>query len=320
MDDSTGDDTDVLYFVSSLTALVAGLVIHSFIIGVNVSDWWRGRSVTPVDHIVTSLGITRICTQSTITLYIILRAFYRRYLDIVFVILLIFNRIYDFFTYVNIWLTCLLSIVLCLKISNLHTRLFLYLRRMISHGTGPLIVASIISSAVSSLIILFAITEVNYGKIYNKTTDNQLTDCIEVHSLYLYTIGTFFPLLFYCTSSVLLFVSLYHHTTRMKMSSNLSINLETYYSAMRFVAFTFTYNTVYLAGHFTTALYFYLNCVILTWLSIVLEFLPALHSSYLIYRTAKLRSQMSKVLQGVMDFFLPRKDEETRENIEIVIM
>ncbi|KAM4043897.1 uncharacterized protein ACNLHF_014194 [Anomaloglossus baeobatrachus] len=56
----------------------------------------------------------------------------------------------------------------------------------------------------------------------------------------------------------------------------------------------------------------------LIWLQIILGFLPVLHSSYLIYKTAKLRSQMSKVLQNVVDLFCQRKRTETRENIELV--
>ncbi|KAG8541487.1 hypothetical protein GDO81_028920 [Engystomops pustulosus] len=140
--------TNVLYLgllVPALMALVAGLVIHSFIIGVNVSDWWRGRSVTPVDLIVTLLGILRICAQSAITLDV----FLGRFLPLDFLMF----TVYLFFTNANVLVTSLLSFIYCLKISNLHTRLFLYLRRMISHRTGRLIVFLLLFSAVNCSMV-----------------------------------------------------------------------------------------------------------------------------------------------------------------------
>ncbi|KAG8548276.1 hypothetical protein GDO81_025890, partial [Engystomops pustulosus] len=286
-------------------ALIAGLVIHSFIIGVNVSDWWRGKSVTPVDLIVTSLGIVRMCAQSVNTLYLLVDSVYTGGLDLLIAI----NMAYYLFSCANVWLTSLLSIVLCLKISNLHTRPFLYLRRMMLPRTGCLIVASVLLSVANLLFPLCRmINEVEFGRIYNITMYHQFTDCNNSHFLYIYIIGDFFPLLFYSISSVLLFVSLYLHTTRMKMSSNLSINLETYYSAMRFVAFTFLYITFYFCGHYVCFLYYHFYCVDLPWLIVILDIPSVLHSSYLIYTTAKLRSQMSKVLQNVMDFLFQRKN------------
>ncbi|KAG9468379.1 hypothetical protein GDO78_022864 [Eleutherodactylus coqui] len=323
MADSTEGDTNIQnlgFLVLALIALIAGLLIHSFIIGVNVTDWWKGRPVTPVDHIVTCLGVSRMGAQCADTLYYYVDALFLSHLDSP-VTLLTIGSIYEFFTYANGWLTSLLSIVLCLKISNFHSRLFLYLRGMIAHRTVYFIGAAVLLSAFNCLIFLtISIAKVTKGGTYNKTIQNSSLNCTYSTSLYTYTIGVFFPLLFYCISSVLLFTSLYHHTTKMKMSSNLSINLETYYSVIKFVSFTFMFNTLYFFGHFVCVIYYYFYCAGLNWLYISLDFLPVLHSSYLIYKTAKLRSQMSKVLQNVMDFIFQRKDTETRENIEVVAL
>ncbi|KAG9463119.1 hypothetical protein GDO78_022372 [Eleutherodactylus coqui] len=300
--------------VPALIALIAGLVIHSFIIGVNVTDWWKGRSVTPVDHIVTFLGISRMCGQCTNILYIFIDALLLRSL-VSPITLPVIGFIYDIFTFTNFWLTSLLSIVFCLKISNFHTRLFLYLRGMIAHRTVYFIGASVLLSAFNcSIFFSVAFTEMIKRGPYNTTIANLTIGCGFIKYVYGYTIGAFFPLLFYCLSAIFLFTSLYHHTTKMKMSSNLSINLETYYSVMKFVSFTFIYNTIYIMGHFTCIIYYYFSCIILLWLYIILQILPILHSSYQIYRTAKLRRQMSKGLQRVMDLF-QKKDTETRENI-----
>ncbi|KAG9466156.1 hypothetical protein GDO78_017119 [Eleutherodactylus coqui] len=276
-------------------------MIHSFIIGVNFTDWWKGRPVTLVDHIVTSLGIPRICAQCVITVFL-------------FVIRLLSNLnsnaplaigvVYVFFIYANFWLTSLLSIVFCLKISNFHSRLFLYLRGVIAHRTVYLIVAAVLLSALNCLMPSFtAITDWMRGGTYNTTIPDQCMDYINNYYTYSYAIGASIPLIFYCISSAVLFTSLYHHTRKMKMSSNLSINLESYYSVMKFVFFTFIYNTIYFISHFLSILFYFFYGVDLNWLYIVLEFLPVLHSSYLIYRTAKLRSKMSKVFQNVMNSF-----------------
>ncbi|KAG9466482.1 hypothetical protein GDO78_016585 [Eleutherodactylus coqui] len=323
MADFTEGHTDIQYLrllVPALIAFIAGLVIHSFIIGVNVTDWWKGRSVTPVDHIVTSLGISRMGAQCANILYILMYTLLLSSLGSP-ITLPIIGFIYDILTFTNFWLTSLLSVVLCLKISNLHTRLFLYLRGIIVHRTVYFIGATVILSTFNcSISFSMAFPDIIKGGPYNTTIQNLSMSCRYMHYVYSYTIGAFFPLLFYCISAIFLFTSLYHHTTKMKISSNLAINLETYYSVMKFVSFTFIYNTIYIMGHFTCIIYYYFSCVILPWLYTILEILPVLHSSYQIYRTAKLRSQISKGLQCVMDFLFQRKDTETRENIEIVAL
>ncbi|KAG9465284.1 hypothetical protein GDO78_018560 [Eleutherodactylus coqui] len=319
MADSTEGDTDVQYLgllVPTLIVLIVGLVIHSFTIGVNVTDWRKRRLVTPVDHIVTSLGISRMCAQCANILLLFINPLFGRNLDLS--ITLIIGSGYDFFMYANMWLTSLLSFVLCLKISNFHNSLFMYLKRVIVHRTTYFIGASVLLSAVNSLItLLLAIPNISSDVTYNTTMGNLFMDCMYIDSVYHVTIGVFFPPLSYCISSVLLFISLHHHTTKMKRSKNLSINLETYYSVMKFVSVTFIYNTVYFIFYI---LYYYVYCVSPAWLCIILDFLPVLHSSYLIYRTAKLRSQISKVLQTVMDFVFQNKNTETRENIEVVAL
>ncbi|KAG9469297.1 hypothetical protein GDO78_020891, partial [Eleutherodactylus coqui] len=282
----------------ALIGLIAGLVIHSFIIGVNVTDWWKGRPVTSVDHIVTSLGISRMCTQCTkaISLTVIWLVLNRHDFYVSWVI----SMVYLFFTHVNFWLTSLLSVVFCLKISNFHTRLFLYLRGMIVHRTIYFIVASVLLSAFNCVMPLTTgLPNLNRDKIYNTIMANLSMHCTSIKYIYAYTLGAIIPLLFLIISSVLLFSSLYHHTT--KMASNLSINLETYYSLMKFVSLTFIYNTLYFIGHFVCILYYYFYCLHLTWLCIVMDVLPVLHSSYLIYRTPRLRIQMSNVLQYLSD-------------------
>ncbi|KAG9466481.1 hypothetical protein GDO78_016584 [Eleutherodactylus coqui] len=323
MADSTEGNTDILYLgllALALIGLTAGLGIHSFIIGVNVTDWWKGRSVTPVDRIVTSLAIARIGIHCADALYIFVAKFFLSSQNSRITLSFI-SFIYAFFAFANYWLTSLLSIVFCLKISNFHTRLFLYLKGMIVHRTVYFIVAVVLLSAFScSIPFSLEFTDEIRGVTYNRSIYNLSMGCSLMNQVYSFTIGSFFPLLFYCISAIFLFTSLYHHTTKMKMSSNLSINLETYYSVMKFVSFTFIYNTLHFIGSFACVLYYYLYCVDLTWLYTVLDFTPFLHSSYMIYRTAKLRSQMSKVLQKVIDFLFQRKDKETRENIEIVAL
>ncbi|XP_073529523.1 taste receptor type 2 member 64-like [Phyllobates terribilis] len=302
----------------ALITLIPGLVIHSCIIVINVNDWWKGRSLTLVDHIVTSLGISRMWVQWAPTLHFLVVTFSPKSLNS-YVIVIIIEAVYTFFLYVNIWLTALLSIVFCLKISNLHNRLFLYLKEIIANRTVHFIVVSGLLSAFSCLMHLWTTVVRNDGS-YNTTMDNQILDCIYIESIINLTVGASIPLFFYLISFILLFTSLYHHIMKMKMNSNLSINLETYYSAMKLVSFTFIYNTLYFTGHVVVCLLLFFYCVTLQWPYIVLEFLPVLHSSYLIYRTAKLRRQMSKVLQNVIDFIFQRKATATRENAEAIVL
>ncbi|XP_056419463.1 taste receptor type 2 member 9-like [Hyla sarda] len=318
---TTEGDLMVLYLgilPPALIALLGGLVIHSFIIVINVTDWLNGRSVTPVDHIITSLGISRICNQCANTLHLLVLTLFLSNRDSRLTLVLM-DAFHSFFAYTNVWLTSLLSIVFCLKISNLRTRLFLYLRRMIDQRTVHFIVGSVLLSAINCLFpLLTAISKFTKSGTYNATIDNLFKECSVIKRIYTYTIGASIPMLFFSFSSILLFTSLYRHITKMKMSGNLSINLETYYSAMTFVSITFMYQTLYFTGDAISVMYYNYYCVRLLWLHIAMGFLPVLHSSYLIYRTAKLRSHMSKVLQNVIDFLFQRKETEIREDIELV--
>ncbi|KAG9461594.1 hypothetical protein GDO78_016304 [Eleutherodactylus coqui] len=231
-------------------------MIHSFIIGVNVTDWWKGRSVTPVDYIVSSLGISRICAQCIITLY----AFLTRVLKLDSPITKVVGTVYAFFAYANVWITSLLSIVFCLKISNFHIRLFLYLRGMIIHRTVYFIVATVLLSTISCLMSLMkAITDETKDRTNNITISNLYRHCNYSKTFYNHIFAGFFPKLFYIISSALLFTSLYHHTAKMKMSSNLSINLETYYSVMKYVSCTFIYSMIYFLGHFVCTFYYFFH-------------------------------------------------------------
>ncbi|XP_069582971.1 taste receptor type 2 member 4-like [Ranitomeya imitator] len=311
MADSTEDGT-LIQNLGPLTlkiiALILGLVIHTFIIGVNVNDWWEGRSVTSVERIVVFLGISRMCTQFVNVLYYSVLTFSARSLGS-YLPLLIMDMFYLFFNCSSFWLTCLLSIVFCLKISTLRTRMFLYLKTMILPRTGHFIAASGFLSASSSIIHL-CLNVMIKPRTYNTTMNNPNPACISAKSIYSFTFGSAMPISFNFIFTILLFVSLYHHTMKMKLSSNLSINLDTYYSAMKFVSFIFIYNTVNFIAHSVNVFYYYRYCIHLPLLYIMLDCLPALHSSYLIYRTAKLRSHMSKVLQNVMNFLFQRKDLE----------
>ncbi|XP_056419471.1 taste receptor type 2 member 16-like [Hyla sarda] len=311
---------DVL--VPALIALIPGLVIHLFIIVINVTDWLKGRSVTPVDHIITSLGISRFFSQCAVTLRLLLTIFLNKlYANVA---LFVLQALYSFFSYSNVWLTSLLSIVFCLKISNLRTGLFLYLRRMIDQRTVHFIVGSVLLSSLNCLLpLLPTIIDVTKDGTHNTTMDILSIRCTFfdfLHSFYSHTIPAIIPMLFCSISSILLFTSLYRHVTKMKMSGNLSINLETYYSAMTFVSITFIYNVIYFTIHMVSVFMYYLYCEYVLWLDIVLGFLPILHSSYLIYRTVKLRSHMSKVLQNVIDIFFQKKVTETREDIEMITL
>ncbi|XP_077137926.1 taste receptor type 2 member 4-like [Ranitomeya variabilis] len=313
MADSTEDDSLIQklgLLTLEIITLILGLVIHIFIIGGNVNDWWNGRSMTSVDHIVTFLGISNMCAQCANALYYLVFTCCASSPDTYFPLLTI-DMFYIFFNYSCFWLTTLLSIVFCLKISNLRSRLFLYLRRVILPRTGHFIVASGLLSALNFVIDLWTvINDLIKPGTYNVTMSNLNTDCIYAASIHSFIVGASIPLIFSYISSILLFTSLYNHTVKMKMSSNLSINLETYYSAMKLVSFTFIYNTISFIGHCICAFYSYFYCVNLPWLHIILDFLPALHFSYLIYRTAKLRSQMSKVLLNVINVLFQRKDSE----------
>ncbi|KAG9464866.1 hypothetical protein GDO78_019267 [Eleutherodactylus coqui] len=268
-------------------SFLAGFIINAFIVAVNISEWKKGRMITTADKVITSLGISRMVFQVTCLLNVFGDIYFYR-LSVLFFASVLFLELSSIYS--CIWLSTLLSVIFCLKISNLQNPFFLRLKILALNRVLHLIVASVVVSIsfafVYGLMAAFKIphnsTQETYLNVYTG---------LSVLTLIFWCTG---PFLIYFISSVLLIICLYHHVSRMRSGRNTASHLDTYYKTIKFTGFSLFSSTVYLIIDMTYT-YWYdvfglLGCYFF-W-----QLFPTLHSIYLIYVTTKLRIQVSNIV------------------------
>ncbi|KAG9465019.1 hypothetical protein GDO78_019060 [Eleutherodactylus coqui] len=293
----------ILVFSAGLSFL-AGFLINAFIVAVNISEWKKGRPMSTADKVITSLGISRMVFQVSCLLNIIWDIyFYRlRSLFIVSVIFLESTSVYS-----SIWLSTLLSVVFCLKISTLHNAFFLRLKIFVLNRVSCLITGSVIVSS-SNILIVYSMANFAISNNSTRGTYNNLFLGLSISANIFLIVG---PFLIYFISSVLLIIHLYRHMSQMRSERNTTSHLDIYHKTIKFTEFSLLCSTVYMLIEQTYP-YFYdvfglLGCYFF-W-----QIFPTLHSIYLIYVTTKLRIQVSNMVHK-----LRRRCGDPKASVETV--
>ncbi|XP_063775271.1 taste receptor type 2 member 4-like [Pseudophryne corroboree] len=279
--------------VATVITFIAGLMAHSFIIAVNVTEWLKRRPVTAVDQILTSLGVTRTCLLFLLLLDMVSFIFLRNLMNLPTQLFIYLTEHSSNLT--DIWLTTLFSVVFCLKISNFDNALFLRLKIVVSRRVVPLILASVLVSILFISMFCFIDHKIMSNNPVQNTTMNN-THLPEIIHVYIFmAMGNSVPFLIYCTSSILLITSLCLHLRRMRCNKNVTTNLEAYYKAIKFMTFCLICFMLRIGSNLL-ALHFYLQ-IDFVWIFTILNSLPILHSIYLICRTNKLKDHASRILR-----------------------
>ncbi|KAG9464277.1 hypothetical protein GDO78_020209 [Eleutherodactylus coqui] len=269
-----------------------GLLVHLFIVAVNVTDWMKGRPITIIDQILLYLGLSRTVYQCVGLIDVLSAVTSASNLSA-----LIGNVFFSVFkvsvTLCSVWLSTVLAVVFCLKISNFHNVLFLRVKTFILHKVMHIIIFLALYSLSYSLLGAWRqYIKSNYrsfDSMKNISHNNPGSVATKVY----FIMGDALPFLFNCVSTITVLVSLCLHLARMKSARNLTIHLDIYYIAIKaiiscFLSFSLQVITHVLIVNFALlidSLFFY----------VILYFFPALHSAYLISITIKLRNQFFRI-------------------------
>ncbi|CAN2390782.1 hypothetical protein PRIEUP_LOCUS819 [Pristimantis euphronides] len=282
-------------------SFLAGFLINMFIVAVNISEWKKGGSMSTPDKVITSLGISRMVFPVGCMCYVIWDIYFYR-LDSFFFIPVEFLEITS--VYSSIWLSTLLSVVFFLKISTLHNAFFLRLKILVLNRVFHLIVASVVvSSGYALLYCLTTFFKISHNSTY-QTYDNVYIG-FEFSGLIFFHYG---PFLIYFISSVLLIVYLSHHMRQMRSKGSRTSHLA-YSKTIKFTGFSLFCSSVYTIIALTASYYY--KIFGLTGIYFLWNIFPTLHSMYLIYVTAKLRVQVSNVVQWYRRCCVPKAQVET---------
>ncbi|KAG9467931.1 hypothetical protein GDO78_014031 [Eleutherodactylus coqui] len=238
-------------------ACILGLLIHSFIIAVNITDWMKGRPITTIDQIL-------LYTLGSQEWYI------------------------NYVTSCSLWLSTLLAVVFCLKISNFHNVLFVrvktfVLHKVVSHYFLSTLFSILCCNRVWSKHILNS--DLPFDSLKNASYNNPVSVAQSVY----YMLGNILPFLFNCVSAITVLVSLCLNMTRVKSSGTLTTHLDTHCIAIKAIISCFISFSLQVFIYIYTMSRFFLIDALSFY--VILHFFPAVHSIYLISITDKLRNQ-----------------------------
>nr|DBA25485.1 TPA: hypothetical protein GDO54_009865 [Pyxicephalus adspersus] len=289
-----------------------GLMINSFIVAVNVIDWLNGRVISSTDKILTTLGISRIVFQISSFSYGFLTTFFKGYLNsspIRYVV----DVAEVFSTQFSFCLTTLLSIVFCLKVSNFHTNFLQQMKKFILRRVVHFIIMSLLFSIFYASIQTWEDNFVTLMHTENNTTTGGSEGfTVNIAFLLIFVIGNTLPFLVYCFAATFLVVSLYHHIYRMKANGNILIQMDTYYTAIKFMALSFLYYIVHSVSTQGIVYYYYFHKLDSLLLYVSVDCIPILQSIYLIWATAKLRNRTNWILQRMAKCLCNRKGPQAK--------
>nr|DBA25511.1 TPA: hypothetical protein GDO54_009891 [Pyxicephalus adspersus] len=347
----------VQFWVSVATTgmlILFGISIQSFIVAVNVINWLKGRSVMAVDQIITSIGITRIIFQFSCPLHYLSYICFAQ-LGTKFLVLNLFTGIAAGFS--STWLSALLSIFFCFRISTFTKAFFVYLKSILSQRVVCLIITSVMLGFGYSLMSIVFFTMIStFTKaffVYLKTILSQRVVCLIITSVMLgfgyplmsivfFTMYKDFsysdiihdkdkfqliflfnclwnilPVLMLLASSVLLVISLSFHIRQMKNYRNTMSTVDTYHRMIIFTAVSLQICLLSIIVNLTER---YGTVFIgIVWMYVLWNIFLLLQSVSLIYVSTKLRNEFLRVVLWVINCFLWNGSSElgTGEQMEI---
>ncbi|XP_015093056.1 taste receptor type 2 member 16 [Vicugna pacos] len=215
----------IIIVQSSLTAVVLG------------REWVRVKGLSPVDKILTVLGICRFCQQWSSMLFNFCSYLHPNY---VFWYLAI---VWEFINTLSFWLTSLLAVFYCIKVSSFSHPIFLWLKWRIVKLVPRLLLGcllisclSIIFSAMRHRITIQLKSMRHFAR--NSTVIERLETFQWDFSIYQQVAVLVIPFLLFLVSVVLLMTLLSQHLRQMKHdhTGHSSSSLKAHVTALRSLA------------------------------------------------------------------------------------
>nr|DBA25490.1 TPA: hypothetical protein GDO54_009870 [Pyxicephalus adspersus] len=269
---------------------ILGLLINSFIVAVNIMNWFKERPMTANDQVITSIAIARILLQSACLFHIFVTVFFNsNYLNLFLIIMMVMSN------YSSIWLTNLLAIVFFLKIFNFQNVFFQKLKAVVSQKALYFIAGSILLSFFYGVLY----TWLDYTTVLANTTESftvTWTHNMQTSLKYFiyFFLGYTVPFLIYLIILSLLVFFLYFHMSKIKTSSSL-LGLDNYYTALKSVACCFLCYSFNVGSNLIVMYYYDSLSIVL--INVIFNIFPALHSVFIIYRTPKLKTGLLRLFK-----------------------
>ncbi|KAM9319650.1 taste receptor type 2 member 43-like [Gastrophryne carolinensis] len=300
-----------LRFVAAGGFLLSGLIFQLFIVAVNVTERLKGRLMSATDQIITLLGVSRLIFHFT-SFWCIVQTSFKIQMHIHLLKVIIFISSFSFSS--NTWLSVLLSILFCLKISNVNKVFFLRLKTMMSRRVGFFIAACLLWCAILAFIRL----ELYFSPSNNFTNAKISSQKSGFSKTAVLLLGNIVPLLIYLPSSALLAASLCHHMYIMRRGGSTTGSMATYLRTLAFIIVSFLLFSVHVITNITG--WYNLFTIDVLGIHCISHIFPIIHTLYVIHVTTKLKDQLCGIFQsGTKCLFKRRAPEpDIRDTVEMV--
>ncbi|XP_070281116.1 taste receptor type 2 member 16-like [Myotis yumanensis] len=229
-----------IYLLESLTIIVQS----SLIVAVLSREWVQVKRLSPVDMILISLGVCRFCLQWSSVLHNFC-SYFNPDDDLWYI-----ATIWEFTNTLTFWLTSLLAVVYCVKVSSFTYAIFLWLRWRILRLIPWLLLGSLMISCVT--IIVSAIKHYIKSQLIlqlpgNITKTETLRTFLEKYYIGQHLATSFIPFLLFLTSTTLLIASLCQHLRQIRHhdTGHSNSGMKAHATALRFLAFFLIFFTSY---------------------------------------------------------------------------
>ncbi|XP_070281117.1 taste receptor type 2 member 16-like [Myotis yumanensis] len=229
-----------IYLLESLTIIVQS----SLIVAVLSREWVQVKRLSPVDMILISLGACRFCLQWSSVLHNFC-SYFNPDDDLWYI-----GILWEFTNTLTFWLTSLLAVVYCVKVSSFTYAIFLWLRWRILRLVPWLLLGSLMISCVT--IIDSAIKHYIKSRLIlqlpgNNTETETLISFLEKNYEHTHLATLFIPFLLFLTSTILLIASLCQHLRQIRhhVTGHSNSSMKAHATALRFLAFFLIFFTSY---------------------------------------------------------------------------
>ncbi|XP_039716753.1 taste receptor type 2 member 16 [Pteropus medius] len=239
----------VIYALESLTIIVQS----SLIVAVLGREWMQIKRMSPVDMVFISLGFCRFCQQWSSVLYNFCSYFNPNttfwYIAI----------IWEFTNTLTFWLTSLLAIVYCVKVSSFTHPVFLWLKWRILRLVPQLLLGSLLISCVAIILSVIR-SRIKFQLISmmhlpgNNTVTERIKMLLQNFLIFQQLVLLVIPFLLFLASTISLIASLCQHLGQMQRHNigHCNSSLKAHFSALRYLAFFLIFFTSYFLAIFIT--------------------------------------------------------------------
>uniref|UniRef100_A0A670JZY9 Taste receptor type 2 n=1 Tax=Podarcis muralis TaxID=64176 RepID=A0A670JZY9_PODMU len=230
---------ELFCFILLVIETLTGMVGNGFIAIVNYIDWHRSRKLSPVDMILSLLGLFRFPFHAVLIQVAIINVFFVDTFQKMNVYIA-YNALWLFLNTPSLWFAAWLSVLYCVKIANCSHPLFLQMKRRFPGLVPWLLLGSVVFSAITTTVAITGSIILSKCNPFESHLNNKNDSAINTTSscnifYFFYLLPNFFPFVVFFFSSIFLLTSLWRHKN-LQQNSVRDVSTEAHLNAIKALA------------------------------------------------------------------------------------